>query len=188
MKRGFKAEAERLGARIRSEMRIPADARIDVDQLAAHLGVKVRDADQFVPRSDLDRLNVLQDRCFSAATFHLPNGSIVAVVNPVNATKARRDSDLAHEIAHLILGHTPSRVERLGDLAFFDCDSEQEEEANWLAGCLLLPRPLLLKAAREGQSPTEVADRYAVSIEMARFRLNTSGAYLQVRRAPRSRY
>jgi hypothetical protein len=187
VRRGFKAEAERLAARIRSDMGVPPALRLDVDHLAKHLGVTVRSADELVPREELERLDNLQPGCFSAAIFYLPNGHVVAVMNPLNDSAARRDSDLAHELAHLILKHNPSQVDRLGDLTFFDCDSEQEQEANWLAGCLLLPRPLLLRAAKQGLSAEQVAQKYAVSIEMARFRLNTSGVYLQARRAASQR-
>jgi IrrE N-terminal-like domain len=185
VRRGFKAEAERLATRLRGELGTPSEARIDVDQLAAHLGVSVRSADELVPRSELERLDELQPGCFSAATFHLPDGSVSAVTNPMNRSNGRRDSDLAHELAHVILKHTPSQVDRLGDLTFFDCNPEQEEEANWLAGCLLLPRLLLLNSARQGLTPEQVAENNAVSIEMARFRLNTSGVYLQVKRTAR---
>ncbi len=166
-------------------MQVPPHERIDVDQLAKHLGVTVRSAEKLVPKSELQRLHEMQPGCFSAATFYLPDGSVVAVTNPLNDSRARRDSDLAHELAHFILKHSPAQVDRLGDLTFFDCNSEQEEEANWLAGCLLLPRPLLLMSARQGLTPQEVAENNSVSIEMARFRLNTSGVYLQVKRTAR---
>jgi hypothetical protein len=185
VKRGFKAEAERLASRLRGEMKVAPDARLDVDQLAEHLGVTVRSAAQLVPRSELERLHELQPGCFSAATFHLPDGRVVAVTNPLNDSRARRDSDLAHELAHVILKHAPAQVDRLGDLTFVECNPEQEEEANWLAGCLLLPRPLLLRSARQGLTPDQVAEINAVSVEMARFRLNTSGVYLQVKRTAR---
>jgi hypothetical protein len=186
LRRGFKAEAERTAARLRSELNVAADARIDVDLLAKYLGVSVRRADELVSISDLNRLNALQDGCFSAATIHLPNGAIVTITNPVNVSTGRRDSDLAHELAHVILKHLPSQVDRLGDLTFFDCDPEQEEEANWLAGCLLLSRPLLLNAARNRLTAEQVAERNNVSVEMARFRLNASGVYLQMNRARRA--
>jgi hypothetical protein len=166
-------------------MHVPPDARLGVNQLAEHLGVTVRSADELVPITELERLQELQPGCFSAAIFYLPDGKIVAVTNPVDRLPARRDSDLAHELAHVILNHNPSQVDRLADLTFFDCDSEQEEEANWLAGCLLLPRPLLLKAARRGYTPERVAEENTVSVEMARFRLNTSGVYLQIKRIAR---
>ena len=56
MKRGFKADAERLASRLRGEMRVAPDARLDVDQLARHLGVSVRSADELVPKAELERL------------------------------------------------------------------------------------------------------------------------------------
>jgi hypothetical protein len=165
------------------ELGLSANARTDVRKLAEHLGVEVRSADDFVPLSDLKRLDEIQPGCFSAATIHLPSGKVVAVTNPLNESDARRDSDLAHELAHLILGHQPSQVEKIGDLTFFDCDPEQEEEANWLAGCLLLPRPLLLTAAKQGLTAEQVAEANLVSVQMARFRLNTSGVYFQAKRS-----
>jgi Zn-dependent peptidase ImmA (M78 family) len=81
------------------------------------------------------------------------------------------------------LEHPTRTVERVGGWNFFTCDAEEEEEANWLAGCLLLPRPLLLREARRGATPPELAERYEVSEKMASFRLNASGVMLQVRRA-----
>lgn len=179
MRRGFKAEAERLAIRMRTEIGIATDARVDLIKLAKHLGVEVRTADELVPRSDLERLETLQSGSFSAATIRLPNGRVVAIVNPVGSTKARQDSSLAHELAHIALNHEPRTVEQLGGLTFFECDKEQEDEANWLAGCLLLPRPLLLSAARKGYKAEQVADIHSVSVEMARFRLNASGVYFQ---------
>src|SRR5207245_8775387 len=35
-------------------------------------------------------------------------------------------------------------------LSFFTCDPDEEQEANWLAGCLLLPRDLLVRSLRSG--------------------------------------
>jgi len=51
-----------------------------------------------------------------------------------------------HELAHLIIGHEPARVVVSPDmiLAVRTYDQGQEEEAAWLSGCLLLPRPALL--------------------------------------------
>ena len=183
MRRGFKAEAERLAARLRSELGVAPSSRIDLQQLASHIGIEVRSADELIDRAQLERLNELQPGCFSAATFHLPNGRVVAVTNPVGTTPARRDSDLAHEFAHILLKHEIRRVQRLGQLSFFDCDPDQEAEANWLAGCLLLPRSLLLADARRGLGAEEIASKRQVSVPMARFRLNASGVYFQVKRA-----
>jgi hypothetical protein len=182
MRRGFKAEAERLAARLRTELHVASSIRLDLKDLARHIGVDVRSADDLVARDELERLNDLQPGCFSAATFHLPDGRIVAITNPVGTTDARRASDLAHELSHVLLKHEIRRVQRIGGLTFFDCDPEQEEEANWLGGCLLLPRPLLLADARAGLDAEQIAEKHSVSVPMARFRLNASGVHFQVSR------
>jgi hypothetical protein len=181
MRRGFKAEAERLSIRLRSNLNVGSCERLGIDQLAADIGVEVRSADELVPMEKLELLEKLQPGCFSAATIKLPSGRVVAITNPVNTSAARRDSDLAHEISHILLNHEPRRTVRLGGVTFFDCDPEQEEEANWLAGCLLLPRPLLLAEARRGLKAEDIAAKHSVSIQMARFRLNASGVYFQVK-------
>ena len=183
MRRGFKAEAERLAARLRTELKVMSHLRVDIDELAKYLGAEVRRADTLVDRAELEKLDILQPGCFSAATFHLPDGRVVAVTNPIGTTRARRDSDLAHELSHVIVRHDLRTAERIGDLTFFNCDPEQEEEANWLAGCLLLPRPLLLAEARRGLDAEQIAEKHDVSLPMARFRLNASGVHFQVSRA-----
>jgi hypothetical protein len=181
VRRGFKAEAERICARLRQQLGRRDDEPLDPKEIARHLGVEVLPADQLVPRQDLLALERLQPGAFSAATFHLPDGRRVAVYNPCN-DPSRTLSDLAHELAHLLLEHEVREVHAVGGQTFFTCDPEQEAEANWLAGCLLLPRPLLLAAARLGTSPEGLAEQTGVSVSMARFRLNTSGVLLQARR------
>jgi Zn-dependent peptidase ImmA (M78 family) len=186
VRRGFKAEAERIATRLRDEMGQQPDAALDPHEVAAHIGIDIRAADDLVPRSKLETLAELQPDAWSAATFRKPNSSLVVVINPLSST-ARTNSDLAHEIAHVVLGHKVGKVERVGSLAFFTCDPTQEEEANWLAGCLLLPRPVLLRAAREGWSAEQLAEHCIVSVPMARFRLNTSGVLIQVGHEKRRR-
>ena len=51
-------------------------------------------------------------------------------------------------LAHILLGHKPTRVfmNPHTGLALRTHDKEQEEEAGWLAGCLMLPREVLLQS------------------------------------------
>jgi Zn-dependent peptidase ImmA (M78 family) len=179
MRRGFKAEAERIAGRIRDEMNRPADTALDPHDIATHLGIEILRADLLVEREELEKLAKIQPDAWSAATFRKPSGELVVVVNPLSSL-GRTRSDLAHELAHVLLAHTTGKVEHVGPVAFLTCDSLQEEEANWLAGCLLLPRPILLAAAREGLSPERLAADCDVSVQMARFRLNASGVLIQV--------
>jgi Zn-dependent peptidase ImmA (M78 family) len=139
-------------------------------------------ADQLVERSRLDELAEIQPDSFSAATFRLPSGERVVVYNPLHEP-GRTRSNQAHELAHIILDHDVRTIERAGNLKFLTCDVQQEEEADWLGGCLLLPRALLLKAALNGMTAEQVAARFQTSVPMARFRLNASGVLVQVGRA-----
>ena len=113
--------------------------------------------------------------------IHLPDGRTVAVHNPCN-DPGRTNSDIGHELAHILLDHDVREIQQIAGHTFITCNPEQEEEATWLAGCLLLPRSLLLREAYNGTSAEDIADKYQVSPHMARFRLNTSGVLLQARR------
>jgi Zn-dependent peptidase ImmA (M78 family) len=186
VRRGFKAEAERIAERTRTLMGLQPYDPADIRQLAKHLNVEVIPADRLVERARLQELEQVQPGAFSAATFHLPNGRTVAVFNPFSED-GRTNSDIGHELAHILLDHDVREIQQLAGQTFITCNPEQEEEATWLAGCLLLPRPLLLREAYDRASPEAIADKYRVSPHMARFRLNTSGVLMQARRARTNR-
>ena len=61
-------------------------------------------------------------------------------------------------------------------------NEEQEEEANWLGGCLLLPREALIAIRRKGGPDEDVCTEYGVSQAMLRFRCNVTGVETQLRR------
>ena len=149
--------------------------------MAQALGVDLIPADDLVERERLEELEEIQSGAFSAGTFNVA-GRRVVVYNPLNS-EGRQRSDLAHELAHIILGHKVRTIESVGELKLLTCDAEQEEEADWLAGCLLLPRPLLLKCARDEWSAKKIARKHRTSEHMARFRLNASGVLVQIGRA-----
>lgn len=182
MRRGFKTEAERLADRTRTQLGLQPHTHLPIRDLATHLNIKIYAADDLVDRVALEELHRLQPGAFSAATFHLPDGRTVIVYNPLS-DDGRTNSDIAHEIAHILLDHDVRELQQIAGHTFLTCNPEQEEEANWLAGCLLLPRALLLREAFAGTDPTTIAHKHHVSIPMARFRLNTSGVLLQAQRA-----
>lgn len=182
MRRGFKAEAERHAAAIRYRLGCSEKEAVPLDAFARELGVRMMSADRLVPIERLQELQYLQEDAFSAATFRLTDGRRVVVYNPLHSP-GRTRSNQAHELAHISLGHSLRTIEKLGEMSFVTCDVEQEEEADWLGGCLLLPRPLLLKAAYDGKTASQIADEHGTSEAMARFRLNASGVLVQVGRA-----
>ena len=180
MRRGFKAEAERIAADYRSRIGCDDLDALDINEIARVLEVEIIPADELVERERLEELNEIQPGAFSAGTFNVA-GRRVVVFNPLNSA-GRQRSDLAHELAHIILGHRVRTIESVGELKLLTGDAEQEEEADWLAGCLLLPRSLLLRCARDGLSAEQIASDHSTSEQMARFRFNASGVLVQVGR------
>jgi Zn-dependent peptidase ImmA (M78 family) len=129
------------------------------------------------------RLLAQHSGAWSAITVsHLKRHLIVT--NPRHAA-TRRNSTLAHELAHVLLGHDPSRmfVTPRSGVALRTHNTEQEEEANWLVSCLLLPRAALLSIRRRRLRDERACKEYGVSPAMLRFRLNTSGMDVQLQRA-----
>ncbi len=177
LRRGFKAEAEREAARVRRELGLAPHDRLDPRELARHLGLAIVDAADLVTMSELEELERLQSFSFSAATFEIQNRKII-VVSPLRSV-GRQNSDLAHELSHVMLKHDLSEIKELDGMPFRTCRPDEEEEATAFGGTLLLPRPLLLSAARRRASVEQIANDYDVTVEMARFRYSTTGVAKQ---------
>ena len=97
-------------------------------------------ADELIDAARLHDLERVQAFAFSACTFDI-DGTRVIVVNPLR-TPARRASDIAHELSHLLLAHRLDEIRNVAGVPFRTCRPDQEEEATNLGGTLLLPRPL----------------------------------------------
>jgi Zn-dependent peptidase ImmA (M78 family) len=188
-RRGFKTWAEEIALRVRHKLNLPSEAPLDPCQLAELLSVPVVGPDELrdLPADCMQRLGNEHSNSWSAITVASGKHHLI-VINTSHAT-TRRNSDLAHELAHLILGHEPSMmfVSPASGTALRTYNKEQEEEANWLAGCLLLPRDALFSIRRRRLSGEDACREYLVSPAMLRFRLNASGVDIQLRRAKKWR-
>lgn len=180
MRRGFKAEAERRSESVRSDLGLQTTDPLPLEKLAASLGAELRAADELIDISRLEAIEAKQPGAFSACTFEIGERRVI-VCNPL-ATPGRRTSDVAHELSHLLLKHSVKDVQTVGELTFFGCDPDEEQEANWLAGCLLLPRSLLLAQISRGATAADLVDLYEVSLQMANYRIRATGVQQQLRR------
>ena len=166
----------------------PADP-MDPRRLAEHLNIAL-----WTPH-DVDGLEksylkiLLEDDAdsWSAVTVSI-NSTHVIIRNPTHSL-ARQASDLYHELAHILLGHKGARVDigPDGHLLLNTFNKSQEDEANWLAGCLLLPRPALVRIRSHHMSEAQVRQVYWASGQMLRFRLQMTGVDLQIRRSRQRR-
>jgi Zn-dependent peptidase ImmA (M78 family) len=96
----------------------------------------------------------------------------------------RQSSSLMHELAHLIIGHKPARLDVTPDgmMILSTYDKQNEEEANWLAATLLLPREALFNAPLgheprgHGQALRGAARRWSRFASLRRAWTSSSGA------------
>jgi hypothetical protein len=186
VRRGFKAQAERTAAAARNALGLRPNAPIDPWSYAAHLNVRVLDFSQLgLATRAVSQLTVVDGDSWSAMTLQI--GSTFAIVlNPAHAITRQRN-DLMHELAHIELSHTPARVEvsETGLLLLSDYSDEQEQEADWLAASLLLPRDVLVQLRSAGRSAADIASCYGVSEALCAWRLRMTGVDVQIRRAYR---
>jgi Zn-dependent peptidase ImmA (M78 family) len=178
LRRGFKAEAERRATDLRAKIGLSPAAPATSEQLARAADITIVDAATLIDVERLVELESIQAFAFSACTFEVRDRRII-VTNPLRSG-GRRNSDVAHELSHVLLEHDLAEVRDVGGMFFRTCEPNEEEEATSLGGTLLLPRPLLLRAAGKGWGADEVADHYGVTTEMARYRRNTTGVHRQI--------
>lgn len=156
--------------------------------LATHRGITVwAPGDLGMESDDLAQLTEVDPDSWSGLTVR--HGELVGIVLNSAHPRSRQTNTLMHEISHLDLRHVPSRIEVSdgGLLLLSDYPQELEDEANWLAGAVLLPRNALLFHRGRGSSVVEIASEYGVSDQLCTWRLNMTGVDRQLgvgRRSP----
>jgi Zn-dependent peptidase ImmA (M78 family) len=178
--RGFRADAERRAISLRKDFGLKPTDPLNIMTLAENLNVKVLSAEKLVDKDKLEELERIQSFSFSAATFEVDRRYFI-VTNPLRSP-GRLSSDVAHELAHILLKHELNEVRALDGVPFRTCRPDEEEQATSYGATLLLPRPVLLAAAYRGMTPQDIAEEHNVTVEMARFRFNSSGVAKQAKR------
>lgn len=181
--RGFKAWCENVAIALRVDIGLDETSPIDPVLLAAHLTVALRSPDDIpgIPQSSTRVLTEQNDGWSAVTVSH--EGRTCIVYNPHHSS-GRNSSDIMHELSHILLKHDAARVFFSEDtsIALRTFDNDQEDQANWLAGCLLLPRPALLWILRNRIDTDEACAHFRVSAELLRYRLDITGVKLQMRR------
>lgn len=186
--RGFKAWAERSSLSIRAELGLKSCAPLLADQLAAYLEVALWRPEEIpgLPGELRNQLLLIDPDGWSATSFLL-NENAVIIYNPTHSLR-RQASDKMHELAHFLIGHEPAKIvlSQDGSIIMRSYDQKQEDEAVWLAGCLLLPREALLWIKRQNLDESNACKLYCVSEQLLRFRMNVGGINRQVKGLTRS--
>lgn len=182
--RGFKAWCEKFSAETRKNLGLEPNSPLDTRALAKHLNIRVWTPNQ-VPGLSEETLAVLLHNdgksasCWSAVTL-VVRDKVVVILNSSHSP-ARQASDLTHELAHRILGHEAQEVNATegGLMLLKSYEKKQEDEADWLSGCLLLPREALLSIKKQRLDESTAATAYGISIKMLNYRMSMTGVNRQ---------
>jgi hypothetical protein len=186
VKWGFKANANRISTDLRTRLGLQENEALNCFDLFKILDIfhcTVERLGKFGFSSDLiETVSYSNGKGqFSATTIQVPYGYLV-LYNQSHSF-GRINSSLAHEASHVILMHEFSTITN-SQLVLREFDQEKEDEANWLAGCLLLPESGLVWALGERMSKKEIAEHFNISSDMALWRYNKTG---MAKRMPFSR-
>jgi Zn-dependent peptidase ImmA (M78 family) len=179
LRRGFKAEAERVALSLRAELGLAISAPLDSVELATHLGIPVISLQALqrhgASSQSIARLMARQSG-FSALTICEGTRRLI-VYNPRHAV-TRRANSVVHEISHVILEHPAAPVLGTGGCRYWD--SRLEDEADWQAAALLVPRDGAFAWLRAGNGLNDGARNFGVSAALFRWRVNHTGVAKQL--------
>ncbi len=179
LKRGFKSKAEKLAIEYREKLGVQVWSPICAFKLAKFLNVAVYNATEF-----FTNLSEVQTLCgeqgqvseWSALTMLTEKGNKIIIHNPYH-TPARQQSNVMHELAHVICEHKRSYDSYNFAIPFGMriFDKEQEEEANCLSATLQIAKPGLFWAKKRSLSSEQIAQHFNASVEMVKYRMLISG-------------
>ena len=121
------------------------------------------------------------EECEWSALTMLNSSNRQIIVHNDYHSPGRQQSNLMHELAHVICKHELKELDYDFPLpiGMRQYDPEQEQEAECLGSTMQLPKSALLWALKRDMTPEAIADRYTASVMMVNYRLRVSGANRQ---------
>lgn len=179
---GFKTWANKIAEQTRAEMGLRPLEPLNPRELASSLSIPIFDVTSLLQDAPaVAHLLTTEVEVFSAVTvFH---GHRRAITHNDKHAITRQNSNIAHELSHGLLLHPPTPA--MDDRGNRYWNSDIEDEAKWLSGCLLVTEAATMAIARGKWTIPEAAMRLAVSSSMIQYRLNSTGARARVARGQR---
>ena len=174
-RRGFKAWAEKKAVEYRITLSLRPTDPLPAVKLAEHLNVQIFIPAQIPGLSKEHLTHLERGEDWSALTYKIDSNCFIIHNNSHHSV--RQESNIMHELAHIICEHKMGQLEHqaLG-IPLREYDANQEAEAEWLGGCLQLPRvALYYKKAKNGLSIAEIAQLFNASEPMVKYRLGVTG-------------
>lgn len=182
-KRGFKKWTDEKVVELRKQLGLYPSSPLCAFKLCEFLKIPILEPSsvQGLSEEQLNELLGNGSSYWSAVTIPLKDGKYIIVHNPTHS-QARQQSNLMHELAHILCEHKVSEKTKNTGLSGFlrNLDEEQEDEAEWLGSCLQLPRPALIYSLKKEMTFEKIAEHYNCSLEMVQYRINITGVKRQL--------
>lgn len=198
-RRGFKKDAEAQSIAIRQKLGITPYKFCPARQVAHLYGVSISPAQcleglvETILSDEFPDKNLVAEQM---AWLLGPNGNFSAIVAVIKEHKmvlynaahspARQESDIMHELAHIICQHPGDCLQLNADIGLRRFDVTHEEEAKWLGATLQIPDQGLFTHVKAGLSNQAIAEIYGASLEMVTFRRQTLGIDIRLNRLKNS--
>src|SRR5215204_4524610 len=172
-------ECEEIALEARADIGLQSEDRLDPEILASHLAIDLRPLAAYKGNlaDEVHHLTEEARSAFSAVTVYRKRKRMV-VFNPAHSPR-RHVNTIAHELAHVLLEHRPTRLfDSSGKRVWIASD---EEEADYLAGALLVPlsavKPIM---DRLEDNLVDVAEHFGVSENLMHHRIEVDREPVQV--------
>lgn len=187
LERGFKADANKLSLDVRADLGLSSHAPLCPWALAEDLYIPVFTLASLAkaePESKVAAAFLTHEgrSAFSAITVFC--GRKRCIVHNDSHAPQRQRSNLAHELAHALLGHPPHLPFCNSGKRIYE--SKLENEAAWLGPVLLVSNEAARWAMAAAMSLSRSAEHFGVSEDLMQFRFRMSGAQ-QINRRVRAR-
>jgi hypothetical protein len=152
---------------------VPQAAALDPFAAASEVGIVVHGQEYFARFSAEERQQVLElgGSHWSAGTI-LAAGKATIILNPTH-DPVRQKATLGEELAHIVIGHPPSRIDPT--TGFRTYDGDVESEAYGVGGAMLMPYGQLFPLCRRAVPVARIAARFELSVAFTNYRINRAG-------------
>lgn len=158
---------------LRKKLNLECHAYLPARDLAKYFSVKLFLPTEVPGFNQESAKKIIGLSNWSAITI-IKNSDIAIILNGGHS-HSRQESNLFHELAHIICKHPLSKFVKIGNSYLREFNEEHEEEAKWLGGCLHIPRIGLEWAIKKKMMPDEICYHFSASDDMLKYRINVTG-------------
>jgi Zn-dependent peptidase ImmA (M78 family) len=155
---------------------------LDAFKLADHLQIPIYTVEEIFSDCLHDpAFSIMRDPAKFSAVWGFDEDGDKIIIHNIHHSAYRQQSNLMHEIAHILLNHQiPDAIRSMllpFNLHYYN--PLHEQEAKYLGGALQLTRPGLQWALKRSFSEKQISEYFSASAEMVKYRLNVTGVLRQ---------